>query len=221
MFNEGMEVTTSSNRHYAINVLPEETCNFDNIEQVSIFDEDEIDKSKIQKIIKLHKQFGHTSSRNLKNLLKRAGIPLSNISDFINKVVLHCKTYQQYKKQAPRPTVGLPKANYFNDTLAMDLHQLGPNLWYLHLIDKFSRFSNAVIIKSKSKDIIIKMFLKYWISLLGSPSAVFSDNGVEFVSIEFIDFCENFNMKVKATAAEAPWSNGLCERHNTIITELF
>ena len=30
----------------------------------------------------------------------------------------------------------------------MDLHQLGPNLWYLHLTDEFSRFSKAVIIKA-------------------------------------------------------------------------
>ena len=29
-----MEVTTSSNGHYAIIILPDETCNFDNIEQV-------------------------------------------------------------------------------------------------------------------------------------------------------------------------------------------
>ena len=93
--------------------------------------------------------------------------------------------------------------------IAMDLYQLGPNLWYLHLIDEFSRFSNAVIIKSKSADIIIKMFLKYWISLFGSPNTVLGDNGGEFVSKEFIDFCENFNMKVKITAAEAPWSNGI------------
>ena len=29
-----MEVTTSNNGHYAIIILPDETCNFDNIEQV-------------------------------------------------------------------------------------------------------------------------------------------------------------------------------------------
>ena len=130
IFNEGMEVTTN-NIHYANNILPDETCNFDNIEQVLIFEDDESDKSKIQKIIKLHKQFGHASSRNLENLLKQAGIPLSNINDIINKVVSHCKMCQQYKKTVPRPMIGFPKANYFNDMVAMDLHQLGPNLWYL------------------------------------------------------------------------------------------
>ena len=73
---------------------------------------------------------------------------------------------QQYKKPVPRPAVGLPKVNHFNDTVTMNLHQLGPHLWFLHLIDEFSRFSNAVITKSKFTDIIIKMFLKYWISLV-------------------------------------------------------
>ena len=48
----------------------------------------------------------------------------------MNKVASHCKMCQQYKKAVPRPTVGLSKANYFNDTVAIDLHQLGPNLWY-------------------------------------------------------------------------------------------
>ena len=92
--------------------------------------------------------------------------------------------------------VGLAKADDFNDTVGMDLHQLGSNIWYLDLTDEFSRFSNAVIIKSKSRDIIIKMFLKYWISLFGSPNTVFSDKGDEFVSNEF-DYCMNFSMEIK------------------------
>ena len=54
MINEDMEVTASNNGHHTINILPNETCNFDNIEQVLIFEEDESDKSKVQKIIKLH-----------------------------------------------------------------------------------------------------------------------------------------------------------------------
>ena len=32
MFNEDMEVATSNNRHYTINILPDKTCDFDNIE---------------------------------------------------------------------------------------------------------------------------------------------------------------------------------------------
>ena len=48
---------------------------------------------------------------------------------------------------------------------------------------------------------------------------VFNDNGGEFESSEFKDMCENFNIKIVTTPAEAPWSNGICERHNHILTE--
>ena len=43
--------------------------------------------------------------------------------------------------------------------------------------------------------------------------------GGEFESSEFKDMCENFNIKVETTPAEAPWSNGICERHNYTLTE--
>ena len=33
MFNEDVEVTTSNNGHYAINILPDEIYNFDNVER--------------------------------------------------------------------------------------------------------------------------------------------------------------------------------------------
>ena len=55
------------------------------------------------------------------------------------------------------------------------------------------------------------MLLKYWTSLFGSPDTVFSDNRGESASKEF-DFCENFNMKVKTTAAEALWGNAIYGR---------
>ena len=69
-FNEDMEVTTSNIGHYAINILPNDTCNFDNIKQVLIFEEDESGKSKIQKITKLHKQFGHDFFNKFRKFIK-------------------------------------------------------------------------------------------------------------------------------------------------------
>ena len=127
---------------------------------------------------------------------------------------------KQYKKVSPRPVVGLPRATDFNQSVAMDLHYIDKNLWYSHMIDEFSRYSNAVIIKSKQPAVIIQNFIQNWISLFGSPMKIFSDNGGEFSSEELTDFCENFNIKISTSAAESPWSNGICERHNAILTEL-
>ena len=47
-----------------------------------------------------------------------------------------------------------------------------------------------------------------------------SDNGGEFNNEEFREMCEAMNIVVKTTSAEAPWSNGLCERHNEILSEM-
>ena len=85
-----------------------------------------------------------------------------------------------------RPFAGLSKASNFNDTVAMDLHQLSENLWYFHFIDKFSYFNSAVVVKAKSSKIITEKFIQNWISVSGSPK-IFSDNGGEFVSQDFID----------------------------------
>ena len=41
--------------------------------------------------------------------------------------------------------------------------------------------------------------------------------GGEFNNGEFTSLCENFNINIKTTAAESPWSNGLIERHNSVL----
>ena len=46
-----------------------------------------------------------------------------------------------------------------------------------------------------------------------------SDNGGEFSNSKFRELCERFNINVKTTAAESPWSNGMCERHNSVIAD--
>ena len=152
--------------------------------------------------------------------MKNAEFLTSEISKLVDEVSEKCVICKTHKRPSPRPVVSLPRATTFNQTVAMDLHSLEKNIWYFHMIDEFTRFSNAVIIKSKHPDVIIKNFLRNWISIFGSPSKVFSDNGGEFFSREFVDFCENFNIKVSTTPSESPWSNGICERHNAILTDI-
>ena len=46
----------------------------------------------------------------------------------------------------------------------MDLKELEPSLSFMHIIDEFTRFNNAAIIRIKTA--VIKKFLQCWISLL-------------------------------------------------------
>ena len=87
----------------------------------------------------------------------------------------------------------------------MNLNQLGNGLWYFHVIDEFIHFSNAAIIHTKSSNIISSNVDMYILP----PKQIFSDNGGEFISQYFVDLCENFNINIKTTPIESPWSNGL------------
>ena len=88
------------------------------------------------------------------------------------------------------------------------------------MIDHATRYSQACFIKNKQSSTIVKSILQFWISIFGSPRKFLSDNGGEFVNQEFNELAEKFNISVLTTAAESPWSNGLCEKHNGIIADM-
>ena len=137
------------------------------------------------------------------------------IEDVVNN---NCETSLKFKCPQPRTVVGLPKASEFSDTVSVDPHQLKPNLWYLHKIGDFTRFSNAAIISKKNDS--MKAFILSWIDLFGASTRIFSDNGGEFISDNFYGMCEKFNIKMISTPSYSPWSNGLCERHNQFLTSI-
>ncbi|XP_056150199.1 centromere-associated protein E [Lampris incognitus] len=135
-------------------------------------------------------------------------------------IVQDCDICHRYSKTKPKPAVGLPLASTFNETVAVDLHELEPGVWYLHIIDQFTRFSAGSIVKTKKSSEIVKSFLHTWIGIHSAPQRLYSDNGGEFNNAEFRDMAENFNIEMKTTAGYSPWSNGLLERHNQTLTDI-
>ena len=77
----------------------------------------------------------------------------------------------------------------------------------------------ASIIRSKDPSIIVKNLINHWIRIYGLPEKLYSDNGGEFNNSELQDMAENLNITVKTTPADSPFSNGLLERHNAVLTE--
>ena len=93
--------------------------------------------------------------------------------------------------------------------------------YYLHIIDLFTRYSRSIIINNKKPETVIEGFINEWVSLFGVPESTLTDNGGEFDKSEFRSMAENFGIVVKSTAANNPWSNGICERHNATLTEIY
>ena len=63
-------------------------------------------------------------------------------------------------------------------------------------------------------------FIKNWLSIFGAPKRLCSDNGGEFISDEFYEMCERFNIEVITAPSYSPWSNGLCKPHNQFLTNM-
>ena len=108
----------------------------------------------------------------------------------------------------------------FEEVVAMNLKVI-ENKLVLHLIDHVTRFSAAAVVKSNKKEEIIQHQFTMWISIFGAWSKFFIDNGREFSNEDYMELCKAMNITIKKTAAEAPFSNRLCERHNAVLEEMF
>ena len=109
-------------------------------------------------------------------------------------------------------------ATNFQETVAMDLKFCHGKI-LLHLIDQCTQLSASCTIPNKNPDTVIKAIFKIWISVYGSAEKFLTDNGGDFANSDFIKLCKSFGITVKTTAAESPWSNGLVERHNFVLSD--
>ena len=224
MFQHPVTLDFTSSGHYCVDLQDSESndmqaMGYDEQQDEALLINENASKADQKKIlIKLHKQFGHASADRLKRLLESAGTHDTEVFNTLKEVVDNCETCFKFQRPVPKPAVGFPLATDFNETVAVDLHELDTNKWYLHIIDEFTRFSAGAIITSKQSSVFVKHFIDKWISVHGAPKKLYSDNGGEFNNAEVRDMCENFNIELKTTAGYSPWSNGLLERHS-ILTE--
>ena len=140
LFGEKLKLELTSSGHYCVSIMGNQ--NKDEVEDVMYSKttfQGMNDAEKRKKLLKLHYHFGHASAMKLIQLLKSADIKDEQLFIILQEVVDGCDTCQKFKRSPPRPVVGLPRASDFNETVAVDLHQLGSNIWYLHIIDEFSR----------------------------------------------------------------------------------
>ena len=179
------------------------------------------DNEKMKKAVKLHRQFAHASKERLCRLVKES--PTFKDASFLKMIEKCCDSCEFcLKRKLPplRPVVGLPLANVFNDVVCMDLKEhIHNKTWILHIIDSATKYSAACLISSKNQDVIISSIFRIWCSYFGFPGKFLTDNGGEFSNDRFREMNEMFNIENATTAAEAPFSNGIVERHNLILAE--
>ena len=169
---------------------------------------------------KVHRYFGHRSSRRIWDLFSKAN-KLRGKKRAVMEVIDNCKTCSSFKKSPPRPKVGLPVANDFNEIVGLDLKVLNKTKgeYILWMVDLFSKMIKGKFIRNKNPETIIEGIISSWIIGdgigPGHPSRGFwSDNGGEFLNEQVLDFAAAMDVEIRMTSAEAPWQNGIVERHH-------
>ena len=208
-----IELDTTSSGHYYV---PLKECEV-KIENVHMVVEQKTGKEKEAMIHKLHRQFAHPSAKSLKAIMNNADALDDECEKLIDDISKKCEVCKRYKKTPSRPVVCLPLAKQFNDVVAMDLKQYG-DVYFLHFIDLFTRFSKSKVIRRKTPKVIVDSVATEWLAAgFGPPKKFLVDNGGEFNNEEYRELAEQFNVEVCATAAYSPWSNGICERNHYVV----
>jgi hypothetical protein len=90
---------------------------------------------------------------------------------------------------------------------------------YLSITDKFSKWIEIYLLKSKSAEEIEHHILN-WIASHGAPRSMTSDLGSEFINQIIDNLCRNNQIIKKFTSSYFPRTNGQAESSNKIITKI-
>lgn len=134
------------------------------------------------------------------------------------KDCLRCQTSKKSKHQiVPVSRINVP-ANRF-EHIHLDL--VGPlpltedgHLYLLTIIDRYSRFFQAIPIKSKTAKESWSAFARGWIQYFGLPKTITMDRGSNFKSKYFTKLCKHFGIRQIHTCSYHPEANGLLEGYH-------
>ena len=88
------------------------------------------------------------------------------------------------------------------------------NNYILPIINCFTHYALAIPLPDQSSSVIISAILGNLITEYGTFRTILTDQGRNFESSEFLEFCNLFRIHKIRTTSYHPQSNGLCERFN-------
>lgn len=83
---------------------------------------------------------------------------------------------------------------------------------YLLVVDAYSRWPCVVLLRSITSAAVISKMSRFFCDF-GRPEELESDNGTQFASAEFREFCQGVGVKQGTSSPEYAQSNGLVKHH--------
>ncbi|CAB0028406.1 unnamed protein product [Trichogramma brassicae] len=93
--------------------------------------------------------------------------------------------------------------------------------YLLTMIDRFSRWPEAVPLQDITAETVARAFVKHWVSRFGSPSTLTTDQGGQFESKLFEEVSRALGIEKIHTTPYYPQANGMIERFHRDIKAAF
>jgi transposase InsO family protein len=92
----------------------------------------------------------------------------------------------------------------------------GGHVYMLVAVDKFTKWVEVAPVTTQDSTAAIN-FIKSIVFRFGVPQSIITDNGTNFTSKEFKNYCESLGIKLKFASVAHPKSNGQVEKANDLI----
>nr|CAD41709.2 OSJNBa0010D21.11 [Oryza sativa Japonica Group] len=165
----------------------------------------------------------HSASRTLVGKAFRQGFYWPTALNDAVDLVRRCRACQFHAKQIHQPAQALQTIPLSWPFAVWGLDILGPfrrapgGFEYLYVaIDKFTKWPEAYPVVKIDKHSALK-FIKGITARFGVPNRIITDNGTQFTSELFVDYCEDMGIKLCFASPDHPRSNGQVERANAEI----
>src|SRR3954470_22924523 len=139
-------------------------------------------------------------------------------------IVRRCNGCQRFsdKPHAPgselRPIpIAWPFAQWGLDMIGkMPKSSKGGHVFLLVAVDKFTKWIKAMPVTNQKGKTAVKFFESI-VYRFGVPHSIITDNGSNFISEEFQDFCEGLGINITYASVAHPQTNGQVEKANGLI----
>jgi hypothetical protein len=173
-----------------------------------------------------HRRMGHIHFDNLVKVSKREAVrEIPQITKPTNTLCKHCQQGKQTKTRF--------KSKEYSTTRPLEIVHtdlVGPTTtkglkgekYFMLLVDDYTRMTAVFFLKNKSEAFEnFKIYKEMVENEMDSKiKCLRYDNGGEFTSKEFMDYCNSHGIKRKFFVARTPQQNGVVERKNMTVQEM-
>lgn len=145
---------------------------------------------------------------------------------YVQTYVRSCLTCQLNKKygKTPRHRLGDYQAGARLERVHLDL--LGPfpisdrgNRYVLMVVDQFTKWLSCIALPDQSAGTVGERFFEEFVTLLGCPTQIHTDQGRNFQSAFFGELLQSLEIVKTRTTPYRPSSNGQVERYNRSVLQ--